>query len=360
MAAAEAPDRFAAEGGAWSEFPHGLRVEIAGSTCVAWSIMGKGLGWLHDSGLPCLVWLHWVARTLPHIFIHECTAHFDADMLHEVLGGSSGAYLVTSFETSPVDFGIPSQRSRQYTWGVRRDMLERSGGGAPCVHRTTTAGSATATPAAARLPGRADFLSLFGRTLEVDASVYCAAPEAVMHHAARRLAAGRYLGVPEAGRIDWKALLPAAERVRLAKYREMLHERGPRPLLTPNGSIATSAIANLQQTPGVFGLTARVAPALLRASKLYNLQLERPLLPVEHFLVQGIPLQECLPAGMRGTVCPWAKPTHASLSDTEMRRLTGSGMHLSQVGVALLHSLSFLAMERTIKRESSADKGFHA
>ncbi len=351
-AAAAAAPPLAAKGlVAPSEFPHGVRVEIAGSTCVAWSAMGAGLGWLHDSGLPCLVWLHWVAHTLPHVFIHECTAHFDEELLHEVLGGASGAYLVTSFQHSPVDLGIPSQRIRKYTWGVRRDVVDSSGGGAPCLSKMTMVGTATRTPPV--LPGRAEFLSLFGRTLELDASVYLAAPAPVIQDVASKLARERYLQVPALGAtIPWKPLLSLAHRVRLAKYKEMLQEH--KELLTPSGDVATSAIVNLHQTPGVFGITARTAPALLKASRLYSLQLDRPLLAVEHFLVQGIPLRECLPAGMACAVSPWAQPAQAFLSDGEIRRLTGNGMHLSQVGTTLLHSLTFLAMERAVGRQSAS------
>ncbi len=346
---------------AYTEFPHGLRVEIAGSTCVSWSAMGSGLEWLHDSALPCLVWIHWIAFSLPHIFVHECTTHFDESVLRDVL---SAAYVVTSFHTSPVDLGIPSRRSRKYTWAVRRDLFDTArgvagGGGAPQLWH---APRPRPTP-----PSRAEYLALFQRPLEVDASVYFVASETLLRSAAEKMASARFLPTPDPELpVRWPSLLPAAQRVRLEGYRARLRgqhllarvgERGDRG--EGEGTATSSAIANLMQNPGMFGTVLAVAPALLKASYLYSLHLERPLLATEHSLVQGIPLAECLPPDSPARAfAPWTAPVHTFLSETEMRHLTGNGMHLSQVGVALLHALAFVAMERAASAiESGAGMG---
>ena len=64
-------------------------IEVAGTTCVAWSSMrGKqsfGSRWGHASTLSFLVWLHWVRRMKPCAIIHECVPAFDWGTLAEVL-----------------------------------------------------------------------------------------------------------------------------------------------------------------------------------------------------------------------------------------------------------------------------------
>lgn len=69
-----------------------------------------------------------------------------------------------------------------------------------------------------------------------------------------------------------------------------------------------------------------------------NLVADRPVLPGEHWLVQGFPhhiypalpthLAKYFPAGI-----------DEGLTDTEMKSLTGNSMHIAQVGSWLLFSL---------------------
>lgn len=53
-----------------------LRVMLAGSTCIAFSGMGKRSQWAHDSAVPCLAWMWSLRRSQPHFVIHECTPLF--------------------------------------------------------------------------------------------------------------------------------------------------------------------------------------------------------------------------------------------------------------------------------------------
>ena len=48
-----------------------IHVEMAGTTCLAWSSIGARDGWLHHSTLPCLVWIYSTRFFEPDIIIHE-------------------------------------------------------------------------------------------------------------------------------------------------------------------------------------------------------------------------------------------------------------------------------------------------
>ena len=103
-------------------------------------------------------------------------------------------------------------------------------------------------------------------------------------------------------------------------------------------------IVNLVQTPGMFSCTYNVMPALLRASRLFSLALSRPLLSLEHFVVQGICIPELFPAGAASAEsCPFATSALQLTSDSERRSLTGNCMHLWQVGSALMLCLAELS-----------------
>ena len=90
-----------------------LRVEIAGSTCVAWSSMGSHWGWLDDSSIPCLVWMHTTAAARPDMILHECTTSFQAEQFRPTF--RSDVYSLQSLVTCPTDWGIPVERARRYT-----------------------------------------------------------------------------------------------------------------------------------------------------------------------------------------------------------------------------------------------------
>ena len=93
-------------------------LEIAGTTCVAWSSMrscGVPSGrWLHFSTLPCLVWIFWVLWLNPDFFIHECVSKFDFQILVAYLR----AHFVFSLNFSPKHLGLPANRTRRFTIGV--------------------------------------------------------------------------------------------------------------------------------------------------------------------------------------------------------------------------------------------------
>ena len=109
--------------------------DITGSTCVAWSTLNKSGGrWLHESTLPCLVWIYWLLCSQPSWYLHECVQNFDHRTLAELL---KTKYCTFSFCSSPRDLGLPANRWRRYTFGfnaqrilLHLEVLDSENGGA--------------------------------------------------------------------------------------------------------------------------------------------------------------------------------------------------------------------------------------
>ncbi len=165
-------------GGGVAPPPPSLWVEVAGTTCVAWSSMGAGLGWLDRSALPCLVWMFWVRFQQPDIVLHECVTRFQEEVLVRLLGD---LYDVEAVVTSPSKLGIPSMRRRKYTMCIRKfrsgtDPNNQTKGSTST--RSDAAGGVA--PAGSPRVFRFDeglYGSLVGRTLRVSGDVYMVARE---------------------------------------------------------------------------------------------------------------------------------------------------------------------------------------
>ena len=108
-----------------------LWLETAGATCLAWTTIGDGSQWLHESTLPCLVWAFSMRFAEPDGILHECTPAFDSGTLTQTLNSCSKSkprhrYPVGRRLSSPIYkeeshiicltvLGIPSKRARRYT-----------------------------------------------------------------------------------------------------------------------------------------------------------------------------------------------------------------------------------------------------
>jgi hypothetical protein len=101
--------------------PGDLWIELAGSTCVAWSTMGAGWGWLDPSTVPCLTWAFWAARAGPDGIIHENVRPFDWQFFNDpdIFGER---FWIASMCHSPVDLGVPANRPRRYTALLSRSL----------------------------------------------------------------------------------------------------------------------------------------------------------------------------------------------------------------------------------------------
>eukprot|EP00959_Pyramimonas_sp_CCMP1952_P143366 3001460-Pyramimonas_sp.AAC.1 len=91
-------------------FTKALKIESAGSTCVAWSDAGEHTGYAHPSMRTMLVWAALVLNTMPDVIAHECVKSFPIWVLESFFGRD---YNMHTFENmSPVSRGLPSSRER--------------------------------------------------------------------------------------------------------------------------------------------------------------------------------------------------------------------------------------------------------
>ena len=92
----------------------GLLLEVAGTTCVAFSAMSQqSMKWLDPSSIPFLTWCYTMKSILPDVVVHECVPRFDVSIFEKLLGPSG--YTVSSIVFDPTDIGHPAHRSRRYT-----------------------------------------------------------------------------------------------------------------------------------------------------------------------------------------------------------------------------------------------------
>ncbi len=291
-----------------------LWVEIAGSTCVAWSSLGDGEGWLHEASLPCLTWAWECVAARPDVVIHECTRHFDGEGLASILRPH---YTVESKIITPTQWGLPAQRQRKYTVA----LLQESGNmGCHSFAR--------------------DFLQLFGRECKLTGEVYFAAPERVQQEYYRSLAEKRQYD--PASTKNW-----GIADVLAPSYREIAKRYSN---AAPRDAQACS-IVDLSQDPSRLGGRSPPShmPALVKNSHMFHVQSQRLLLPEQHFVVMGFPAvrlwtdreepKRLLKAffAFRWDIHRMLRRCH--INDAQVGALTGNGMHLSQVGLVFLFVL---------------------
>ncbi len=323
--------------------PGQLHIEVAGSTCVAWSAMGLCEGWLHESSTPFLCWVQLLLHHQPHLIVHECTPSFDTVTLAALL---QPHYDVSFCIASPDDLGFPCRRARKYS---------------VCVHRSK---------ANLRCPlDRENFLRVFAREVCTDASLYFQAPTDVLKKHIAAMAVKLQIEEPDlADRFTMADLLPPGDRDRLRRYCEANEARlqaqhgEPR----PRGPLAKdrdecgggaphqggaaphqkeTVIVDLSQDPQRWKRPAcpSLMPPLLQNSKMCELSTHCILLPLQHVVVQGFPVVEL-----------WDSPPHLpmeyfpfvrdlgrlfrklGLTESTVRSVTGNSMHLGHIGAVLL------------------------
>ena len=304
-------------------------LEIAGSTCVAWSGMGSGDAWLHSSTLPCLVWAYSLRYAQPDAIIHECVPNFLQCRLLEILNclkrsGSRGVpprcelgrstrrseYDVRSLVFSPTALGIPSKRRRHYTMFAEKSTLEFKSG--------------------------IDFIDLFGRDLIVGPVVYaCASESLVQAHIAQRVQLKHDVCASDvcssAGGLEPELAFTSGEWIRLQEYKELATTRGHQ---RGDCWFVDCALVDLKQTSGFSAaIHSDAAPCLLRGSIVSDLVRDRALLLEELFVVQGIPH----PAVVGSDACLAFPFEHWDIEEGESRDLLGNTMHLSAVGSSIMY-----------------------
>jgi hypothetical protein len=321
-----------------------LYVEIAGTTCVAFSKMSaRKWGLLDDSAIPFLVWLYWVRHCQFDIVLHECVPSVPIELTNAILqfgpdslmSGSSlaaGAKMYQDGQTvvnSPTDFGVPCCRRRRYTQWVLADSTQsdtpspgRATGSAVATDRADDE-SPTNTNPARQLFSAETMRTFFYKKLVATGDVYMTATlEQVKEYCAKRFQANpRSVGSATEEAPDLFELLPPCARVHLQAARDIRSAAMAQGIRGPN-------VICLMQSPHQIRPSASQAfPTLLTGGLPFSLDLNRLILPQELLLTMGV-----LPSDQQSLL--------QNLHDRHVRKLAGNGMHISQIGAALLLSLA--------------------
>ncbi len=324
-----------------------LWVEVAGSTCVAFSSFGQRNKWLHESTLVVLVWAAAMRCMQPDIIIHECVATFDPAVLDRLLNRIDTAQqrahqsVVPPSSVCLLGDLVPGGRAGDVVPAAREgDLVLVPTAGCDGDAAGTRVAAATPTVAHARYSMRtlcfcptqlgapavrlrryttfalegavestvdpedneAMFEGIYFRSTFCSAAVYLTATDVELRErivwAVRtgrdKRGAASCLREEDINELSNEAVLPRGPAMRLQGYRRRAAEGG---LVDEQGCWKRSVVlVSLSQYPGRGVLPLKeFCPTLVRNSHLWDLVQNKPLLPEEHFLVLGYPLTGKVP-----------------------------------------------------------------
>ncbi len=335
--------------------PRTFHLEVAGTTCVAWSSMGSHWGWLDSSGLVAMVWAYVMRHEAPDAVLHECTPNFDPALVSEILGDM---YECSTMTNSPTLFGVPSRRTRRYTlfWKRSRNVPVVScthGGSTPC-HSTIAAQTPTGgrtpeevvevggrTPEEANLEVAGEVVvretafaftrervgQLFFRELRATSATFLVATaEEVEAYNARRAEARTGCALASSSQATLQDLVPPCARLHLAACEEIAAQQPGR-----------FDIVCLMQSPYCIPPCQRdAAPPLLKGSLFWSLPKQRLVLPAELLMLQGFTPSLAALQELDVPASAFRRPLETMFSDHVVRGVLGNGMHAAQVGTAML------------------------
>jgi hypothetical protein len=280
-----------------------LWIEVGGNTCTPWSASGARLGWLDPSSVPALAWGRWISQCRPHIIINECVPAWPArEFWEHMLKGTE--FTQETLNMNPKNMGIPSCRPRSYTIVTCR-------GSVPMLQVSEALDVACTS------------------SLAVDAAVYFKATPEMQLEMKREILRRRHIFFTEQNLEDipWSRVLTFGARMRLKSHIDQS---------TGFQGTQRAMLVMVSQTMQFAGYPRSLVPTLVRNSLCYIVSEDRLMLPIEHFLVNGVPLfYEGLPPELQ--VIPQRAFEQLGLS--EARRLAGNMMHLASVGSVLLAAL---------------------
>ena len=255
---------------------------FAGMTCKDASFMHRGrLGVFGPSGRPLMVYLRELRFRRPACAFTECTVGQDVGFLKQML---ADMFDVHNIVISPKQLGWWCDRVRSFCIIVLKD------------------GPFTFDVACCRR-----FLDVFGKSRPEDPE--CLRGDMFFAASADMLAESLEQALVKRGTCTktdkWAQTLDAAEPERmLLSRRRVLHEvfglelqelqaLGAKEMQALYQAVAGSrhVIAALRQNPSHMLTMTGAVPCQLSKFKLYSLTMDRPMLPVEGLLVQGIDLQ---------------------------------------------------------------------
>ena len=168
-----------------------------------------------------------------------------------------------------------------------------------------------------------------------------ASEEAVSQHVQQQ---ALQRGLPKKRRVDaeWSSYLtlPPTLRQRVKDYEAVAKQREGLEDENAEGAMI-SGVVNLNQTATYMPCVNKHIPALLTQSRLWSLRARREILPWEHLAFMGYVVQEAPGSAL----APYeleasCKQALASMTDRDLRRLTGNAFHLSSIGSSLAFFLA--------------------
>ena len=338
-----------------------LLIEVAGSTCVAFSTMSSSAwGLLDDSALPFFAWMFWSRHCKFDCILHECVPSIPIELADNIichgtedpLQGNRLYHNVSSIVNSPINFGIPCCRRRRYSrWTLVRDasavVKVDASVAAPQIVDTSAAAPRIQSHRCDRVLeskfgsvkmtfNERNMRAMFYRKVAISSDVFLKATKQQIETYYRKRAHARNVPLCSEGEVDVLDLISASSRVHLEAGQQLRREALAGARVAPD-------IVCLNQSP--HQLKPRVCqasmvplmPALLTNSLPFSLAASRLLLVEELMMVMGLPTPSMASNNpVLASLCPYKDDMTSFLSETDVRRLLGNGMHISQVGSALL------------------------
>ena len=339
-----------------------LYIEIAGTTCVAFSKMSTcQWGLLDDSAIPFLVWLYWVRHCQFDIVLHECVPSVPIDLATAILQFGPESLMSSSISralsstklyqdcqtvvNSPTDFGVPCNRKRRYSRWVLTDNTRASPSPSP-----SSSGSAIGSAIASdhhdsghvvqaesklQLFSAETMQSFFYRQLVATSDVYMTAtPEEVEDYYAKRFQANPHsVGSATEEAPDLLELLPPCARVHLEAARDIKNAAAMQ------GHRGPSVVCLMQSPYQIRPNASQAFPTLLTGGLPFSLDHNRLILPQELLLAMGV-----FPVDQQSLL--------QNMHERHVRRLVGNGMHISQIGAALLLALADAMLTTSVQQQA--------
>eukprot|EP00959_Pyramimonas_sp_CCMP1952_P019346 408996-Pyramimonas_sp.AAC.1 len=286
-----------------------LRLHVAGTPCIDWSAMGQLLGFNGPTAVIFECWVHERLFEEEDVIIHECTRNFPVSCLSERLGEK---YVILSLLITPQEFGWPCSRPRRWTIMVKKSAYK------------------------VNVPYTLDshgIAGLFGRAVELDGNAFFCAGREDQQEVFRAMAKKRKFS--EESTWDCDDVLDVGSWARLQGHIRVANEMGK--------TDRDVVIVDLKDNAEHITRCISIVPTLLRKSLVYSLSLKRVMIPLEHLLVQGIPvIGDDFPHR-----CPFIDLIRAkALSHDDVKSLAGNCMHIGVVGPLVLYVLACLEPAR--------------
>lgn len=292
---------------------HEAGLEVAGLTCIAWSVMGKHEGFAHESMRPFYIWCCLMRRRQPMLLVIESALRCPRQSLGDWLGDLY--HLVFFDHAGPLQHGWPIGRPRMYCLAFLRSRL-------------TFVGSPE------------EYSEIFSRSvcLPGDALFFLDGTDEEVQWEKTQLALNRRVQLSPGFDMPWELLYPPNKQMLIEEHKklyEQMREKQPG---------AQGYICDLDQNIG-FMTAGSQWPCIVRHGTIYSLEKKRHATPTEVFAAQGFPLHEKCNAPY---TCGFHQFFKQDLNSAASFKMVGNAMFVPTLGSMILYAMSsaeFVAAE---------------